>query len=42
MKYYYNLYLDDYVASNKNEIIEKLENSAILYKTSVLRSGFFA
>ena len=27
MKYYYNLYLDDYVASNKNEIIEKLENN---------------
>ncbi len=27
MKYYYNLYLDDYVASNKKEIIEKLENN---------------
>ena len=27
MKYYYNLYLDDYVARNKKEIIEKLENN---------------
>ena len=27
MKYYYNLYLDDYVASNKTEIIKKLENN---------------
>ena len=26
MKYYYNLYLDDYTSNNREEIIEKLES----------------